>query len=119
MRSMSLEKSRAREAELLCEIDKLQADIRDELYKIGLPGKSILGEYFQEDRTSQRHFLLQRINFRGRLIFIQLPPGSSRGAPRRAQTSARSSARRWVAWTGCDILHSGASAQLQCFVKHF
>ena len=25
---MSLEKSRAREAELLCEIDKLQADIR-------------------------------------------------------------------------------------------
>ena len=26
--------------------------IRDQLYKIGLPGKSILGDYFQENRTS-------------------------------------------------------------------
>ena len=26
--------------------------------KIGLPGKSILGDYFRENRTSRRHFLL-------------------------------------------------------------
>ena len=30
---------------------------RDELYKIGVPGKSILGDYFQENRTSRRPFL--------------------------------------------------------------
>ena len=42
--------------------------------KIGLPGKWILGDYFQENRTSQRPFLLLRISFPGRLIFIQLPP---------------------------------------------
>ena len=30
---------------------------RDQLYKIGLPGKSILGDYFQENRTSRRPFL--------------------------------------------------------------
>ena len=29
---------------------------RDQLYKIGLPGKSILGDYFQENMTSQRPF---------------------------------------------------------------
>ena len=42
--------------------------------KIRLPGKSILGDYFQENRTSRRPFLLLRINFPGRPIFIQLPP---------------------------------------------
>ena len=42
--------------------------------KIGLPGKSILGDYFQENRTSRRPFLLLRINFPGRPIFIQLVP---------------------------------------------
>ena len=42
--------------------------------KIGLPGKSILRDYFQENRTSRRPFLLQRISFPGRPIFIQLPP---------------------------------------------
>ena len=36
-------------------------DARDQLYKIGLPGKSILGDYLQEKMTSQRPFLLQRI----------------------------------------------------------
>ena len=42
--------------------------------KIGLPGKSILRDYFQENGTSRRHFLLLRISFPGRPIFIQLPP---------------------------------------------
>ena len=41
--------------------------------KRGLPGKSILGDYFQENRTSRRPFLLLRISFPGRPIFIQLP----------------------------------------------
>ena len=44
---------------------------RDQLYKIGLPGKSILGDYFQENMTSRRPFLLLRISFPGRPIFIQ------------------------------------------------
>ena len=42
--------------------------------KIALPGKSILGDYFQENMTSRRPFLLLRISFPGRPIFIQLPP---------------------------------------------
>ena len=37
--------------------------------KIGLPGKSILGDYFQEKRTSRRSFLFLRIYFPGRPIF--------------------------------------------------
>ena len=52
-------------------------DARDQLYKIGLPGKSILGDYLQEKMTSQRPFLLLRFSFPGRPIFIQLPPESS------------------------------------------
>ena len=51
------------------------AAARDQLYKIGLPGKSILGDYFQENRTSRRPYLSLRISFPGRFIFIQLPPG--------------------------------------------
>ena len=43
--------------------------------KIGLPEKSILGDYFQENMTSRRPFLLLRISFPGRPIFIQLPLG--------------------------------------------
>ena len=42
--------------------------------KVGLPGKSILRGYFQENRTSQRSFLLLRISFPGRPIFIQFVP---------------------------------------------
>ena len=42
--------------------------------KIGLPGKSILEYYFQENRTSRRPFLLLRISFPGKPIFIQLVP---------------------------------------------
>ena len=53
--------------------------------KIGLPGNLILGYYFQENRTSQRPFLLQRISFPGRPIFIQLPPGGRRGPLRDRQ----------------------------------
>ena len=43
--------------------------------KIGLPGKSILEDYFQENRTSRRPYLLLRISFPGRPIFIQFIPG--------------------------------------------
>ena len=45
--------------------------------KIGLPGKLILGDYFQDNRTSQRPFLLLRISFPGRPIFIQFIPGGN------------------------------------------
>ena len=41
---------------------------RDQLYKIGLPGKSILGDSYQENMTSRRPFLLLRIDFPGRPI---------------------------------------------------
>ena len=44
--------------------------------KIGLPEKSILGDHFQENMTSQRPFLLLRIIFPGRPIFIQFIPGT-------------------------------------------
>ena len=43
-----------------------------------LPGKSILGDFLQENITSRRPFLLLRIDFSGRPIFIQLPPGHGR-----------------------------------------
>ena len=46
---------------------------RDQLYKIGLPGKSILGDYFQENMTSRRPFLLPRISFPGRPILYNCP----------------------------------------------
>ena len=45
--------------------------------KIVLPGKSILGDYFQEDMTSRRPFLSLRISFPGRPIFIQWPQSTS------------------------------------------
>ena len=45
--------------------------------KIGLPGKSILGDYVQENGTSRRPFLLLRISFPGRPIFIQFIPALS------------------------------------------
>ena len=46
--------------------------------KIGLPGKSILRDYFQENRyrSSGRPFPLLRISFPGRPISIQLVPAS-------------------------------------------
>ena len=40
---------------------------------IGLPGKSILGDYFQEKGTSRRPFLLPRISFPGRPILYNCP----------------------------------------------
>ena len=43
--------------------------------KIGLSGKSILRDYFQDNKTSRRPFLLLRIRFPGRPIFIQFVPG--------------------------------------------
>ena len=42
--------------------------------KIGLPGKSILGDHFQENQTSRRPFLLLRVSFPRRAIFIQSIP---------------------------------------------
>ena len=44
--------------------------------KIGLQGKLILRDYFQENRTSRRPFLLLRISFPGRAIFIQFIPAA-------------------------------------------
>ena len=58
-----------------------------QLYKIGYPGKSILGDYFQENWTSRRPFLLLRISFPGRPIFIQFVPGT---APRTKSSRTRS-----------------------------
>ena len=51
-----------------------EADPGGNCIKIGLPGKSILGDYFQANVTSQRPFLLVRISFPGRPIFIQFVP---------------------------------------------
>ena len=48
-----------------------------QLHKIGLPGKLILGDYFQENMTSRRPFLLLRISFPGRPIFMQFIPGAN------------------------------------------
>ena len=56
---------------------------RDQLYKIGLPGKLILRDYFQENMTSRRPFLLLRISFPGEPIFIQLPPVRQGARPAR------------------------------------
>ena len=42
---------------------------------MGLPGKLILRDFFQENETSRRPFLLLGISFPKRPIFIQLPPG--------------------------------------------
>ena len=52
----------------------VEASIWANCTKIGLPGKSILGYYFQENRTSSRPFLLLRISFPGRPISIQFFP---------------------------------------------
>ena len=72
-------------------VRELRETARDQLYKIGLPGKWILGDYFQENRTSRRPFLLLRISFLGRPIFIQFVPDEGGhhlgGAPLRALTA--------------------------------
>ena len=61
---------------------------------IGLPGKSFLGDYFQENRTSCRPFLLLRISFPGRPIFIQLPPAPHRGDSALEQDDGREGQRQ-------------------------
>ena len=43
--------------------------------KIGLSGKSILRDYFQENGTFQRPVILLRISFPGGPVFIQFVPG--------------------------------------------
>ena len=45
--------------------------------KIGLPGKSILRDYYQENMTSRRPFLFLRISFPGRPVFIEFIPGAT------------------------------------------
>ena len=60
--------------------------------KIGLPGKSILRDYFQENMTSRRPFLLLRISFPGRPIFIQFVPAAEDA--RQADRVARGEDRR-------------------------
>ena len=68
---------------------------RDQLYKTGLPGKSILGDYFKENRTSRRPFLLLRISFPGRPIFIQLPPVRRECKRQRRAAGAAGAAPVW------------------------
>ena len=64
--------------------------------KIGLPGKSILGYYFQENRTSPRPFLL--LSFLGRPIFIQfIPAPARRPLHLQAERLAGVHVQRWVA----------------------
>ena len=63
--------------------------------KIGLPGKFILSDYLQENRTFRRPFPLLRISFPGRPIFIQLPPAGRRDPPRQQpETKPRSCSSR-------------------------
>ena len=57
------------------------------MYKNRSSRKSIIRDYFQENRTSQRPFLLLRIGFPGRPIFIQLP--RSRGQCRAQRPQLR------------------------------
>ena len=60
-------------------------------------GTPILGDYFQENRTSWRPFLLLRISFPGRPIFIQVVPGNWWwGAP--AQSPLIPRRRRCPSW---------------------
>ena len=42
--------------------------------KIGLPGKWILRDHFEENRTSKRPFLFLRISFQGRSFFYTIGP---------------------------------------------
>ena len=76
--------------------------------KIGLPGKSILRYYFQENGTSRRPFLLLRIRFPGRPIFIQFIPGNLCGVeaevPGRLE---RGNAALHVAREDEDVPHFG------------
>ena len=65
--------------------------------KIGFPGKLIIRDYFQENMTSQRPFLLLRISFSGRPIFIQFVPGPS-AAPLLAARVGRRRDRRPRVW---------------------
>ena len=98
--------------------------------KIGLTGKSILRDYFQENMTSRRPFLLLRIRFPGRPVFIQFVPGwgmlrwgipcgwsraCSAPRSRRAGSVARAyCTRRWTSlpvgllnFTTCSVLGIG------------
>ena len=59
-------------------VEEEQAQPGGNCIKIGLPGKSILRDYYQENRISGRPFLLLRISFPGRPIFIQFVPGLER-----------------------------------------
>ena len=79
MHTSNLRKSRSIPVHLTVagEEESSALPFRDQLYKIGLPGKSILRDHFRENRTFRRLFLLLRISFPGRPISIQLPPGAA------------------------------------------
>ena len=52
------------------EVEPQPLVLKGNCIKMDLPGKSILRYDFQQNRTSQRPFLLQRIRFPGRPTFL-------------------------------------------------
>ena len=82
--------------------------------KIGLPGKFILRDYFQENSTSQRPFLLLRISFLGRHIFIQFIPAGHQVELYQLKLPVQ--VRGIAARLGCRI-HEVVSEQAQDYVS--
>ena len=94
--------------------------------KIGLPGKSILRNYFQENRTFPETFYLTENQLSGKIYFYTIRPWCRGGGRRRPMWSLCRS-RPWGGWRGwpedglisvnsCDDLHCGASTQSTCYV---
>ena len=52
------------------EVEPQPLVLEGDCIKMGLPGKLILGDCFQENRTSRRPFPLLRISFPGRPTFL-------------------------------------------------
>ena len=79
-----------------CPLRRRRASAGGNCMKIGLPGKLILGDYFQENMNSPRPFLLLRVSFPGRPIFIQFVPDPvlAREQPVRQQVGHRVHPRR-------------------------
>ena len=75
--------------------------LRDQLYKKGLPGKLIPGDYFQENRTSGRPYLLLKIRD-GEDIFYTILPRSASAAAHDPAGSQHGGRRR-----GGDLAVSG------------
>ena len=90
--------------------------------RIGLPGKLILGDYFQENRSSGRPFLLLRISFPGRPIFIQFIPGEEGRGDYRSIWCRRCKERQiGVGFVGfvTVVLLGPFSFSLPCTLIHF